>query len=220
MIKLDFRDSSINLYDDYIIINRNSSMNIEGTKIYKNEISSFFMDKTYNTSNVRGGSVGASVRIAKGIYFRTSTPYYKSITTTRYTPKIVLKSMESIYFDTILDNDIYYTLYKENIKRFYLWLNCNDLDEFNRNAQIEKERIEKEALNSFNLDYGILAIIWFVIFIISFFSGNSSFIMLMMFLPGIFFLGSIIIDFIKRKKWGATIFTIVIAILVLCSVAL
>lgn len=220
MVKLDFRGSSINLYDDYIIINRNSSINIEGTKIYKNEISSFFMDKTYDTSNVRSGSVGGSVRVAKGIYLRTSTPYYKNVTTKRYTPKIVLKSTESIYFDTILDNDMHYTLYQENIRRFSLWLKCTDLDEFNRNAQIEKERMEKEALNSFNFDYGTLAIIWFVVSIISFFSGNPSFVIFMILLPSIFLLGSLILGSIKRKRWGTAIIAIVIASLFACSFAL
>lgn len=212
MIKLTFGDSIINLYDDYIIITTNSNIKKEDVKIYKNEIASFFMDITYHTSRVRSGSIVGTARITKGIYVKKSTPYYKNVTTKRYTPKLVLKSKKSIYFNTIMQNDtIRYSIYTRNIRRFYLWLNCTNLNEFNRKEQVAQERLEKEVLNSFNLDYGNLSVIWIIAFIVSFFTGNTSFIIFMMYVPIIFFLGLTILNSLRNKRWKMAIFKIVIA---------
>lgn len=174
MTKLDYKNSTVNLYEDYIVI---STYNDERT-LYKKDIASFLLDKKVHTNKYKDGRMTSRVKVSRTTYITKSTPIYKEKRIEKYTPIIELHSGEKIYFltdDWRLDAEKLITYLNH-------WKDSNSLDEYNEKYLLEKEK-EKKSL-AFGNFISKLCLIWFILLILSFFINLGLFIFVF-FLPAI-----------------------------------
>lgn len=205
---IDIGNVKISLYESYLILNQSIT---DKKVINKDDISCFNMVENTHVISKRGGSVGISVRVAKGVYLRNSTPYNTTSSTKSYTSKIIMRDFKEIFLDTVYENRILHYNYSEKIKILNMWKNSKTVNEFyDKKAEY---LIEQKKSNKTMNTLGIIVMIWFVLLILSFFSGQSSFIIIMVMAPSIAVYFSTLFGYMKNKRWIASIITIVVGVL-------
>lgn len=178
MERLRFKEFSLVTNGEYLEIEGGT---YDGRRLYKKDISSIFLEEKSYTSNTRKGSVGGSVRIAKGVYLSTSTPYYDKKTISAYTPKIVLKDLEVLSFSRISDSSLSYASYKQNIEKVKSWLSSNDLFEYKVIQHNKEIRHKKESREGATI---VIAIwVWLIAIVVSLFSGAVNFLIFLFIFP-------------------------------------
>lgn len=204
MDKFMFKKTSIELYDDYMIINKNSFLN-EPVKLSKEEILSISFTKSEFTNRVRTGNSGFSMRVAKGMYYRRSTPCYSNVKTYWFNPIITLKNNEIIYLESVMEYEKLDTMYQNNINSISMWLNSRSLVDYH--TSLKKYNDEKATQETHT---GIICFMWFALFIYSIFSGSFSFFVFMLMLPATALITYAFVIALKQKSWLMAIITFIL----------
>jgi hypothetical protein len=208
---INFKSIELLLFDEYLIVKDvRSYSGIKERKIIKDDIMSFMYNQKDFTTTSYGGRVGGSVRVAKGVYIKTSTPYYNKNTNTKYSPYILLTSGEKIYLGDVFQFDTDFPILKHKIMKCNAWKNCSSIVELEE--ELEKEK--KENIQKQNLELPLFWI-WFAFFIYSIFTLNPTLIIVSIMSITYFMLISYVVDLIKNKR---TTYAICLIIFIILSV--
>lgn len=201
-----FENSKLILYDDYLIYKEFN--NKTETTIKKDEIRTFDLGASTFTSTKRAGSVGVSVKVAKGVYMRKSQPHYTKTTHTQYSPKMILKNGVTYFLgDTFEYNKSFYDI-TNNIFACNKWI---EIENLNVLSEIIKKR-EREAKLT-----GIIMICWVAGLFLSLFTLNIWIIFFVAMLPCFYALFETIKTFIKKKNWTGLVIIIIVLFLISCN---
>jgi len=206
---IKFKSTELLLYDEYLIVkDTNDYLDTKERKILKDDIMSFMYNQKKFTTTSYGGRVGGSVRVAKGVYINTSTPYYNKNTNTKYSPYILLTSGEKIYLGDVFQFDADFPIIKQKIMKCNAWKNCSNITELEE--ELEKEK--KANIKKQNLGLPLFWI-WFAFFIFSIFTLNPTLMMFSVMSLTYFMLISYVVDLIKNKRTTYAICVIIFIIL-------